>query len=129
MTMINDDVLANALREHIKVFEQTCLTQGPSIAEISKVILQCFERGNKLMLCGNGGSVADPQHIAAEIINRFRFDRPPLPALAWTTDPSVVTSIGNDSDFACIFRDKWKPLRSLAICSQPSVPADALPMC
>jgi len=55
------------------------------------------------MLCGNGGSAADAQHVAAEFINRFRFDRGSLPALALTTDSSVLTCIGNDSAFENIF--------------------------
>ena len=57
----------------------------------------------KLMLCGNGGSAADAQHIAAEFVNRFNFDRKPLAAIALTTDTSVITSIGNDYDYNQIF--------------------------
>ncbi len=101
--MIADDPLTKELREHVKVLEQTCLICGAVVAEISKVIVQCFQRGNKLLLCGNGGSAADAQHIAAEFVNRFSFDRSPLPALALTTDSSILTSIGNDSAFDCIF--------------------------
>jgi phosphoheptose isomerase len=127
--MLPTEALRIELQAHTLVLQKNPEHCGSAIVQIALEILHCFERGNKLMLCGNGGSAADAQQIAAEFINRFRFDHPPLPALALTTDPSVVTSIGNDSDFACIFRDKWKPLRSLAICSQPSVPADALPMC
>lgn len=60
-------------------------------------------QGKKLLLCGNGGSAADCQHIAGEFINRFLIDRPGLPAIALTTDTSVITAIGNDSAFEFIF--------------------------
>ena len=56
-----------------------------------------------MLLCGNGGSAADAQHVAGEFVNRFRFDRAPLPAVALTTDTSVLTCIGNDSSFDAIF--------------------------
>lgn len=101
--MISVDILNTELQAHATVLQQTVEECSPAIIQITVAILRCLERGNKLMLCGNGGSAADAQHIAAEFINRFRFDRPPLPALALTTDPSVLTSIGNDLDFACIF--------------------------
>ena len=101
--MLSTEALRTELQAHTLVLQQTAEQCGSAIVQIALEILHCFERGNKLMLCGNGGSAADAQHIAAEFINRFRFDRPPLPALALTTDPSVVTSIGNNSDFACIF--------------------------
>lgn len=101
--MISIDTLSTELQAHASVLHQTVEECGPAIIQITAAILQCFERGNKLLLCGNGGSAEDAQHIAAEFINRFRFDRPPLPAFALTTDPSVLTSIGNDSAFDCIF--------------------------
>lgn len=91
------------MKAHASVLQQTVEECGPAIIQISSTIAQCFKRGNKLILCGNGGSAADAQHVSAEFINRFRFDRPPLPAFALTTDPSVLTSIGNDSSFECIF--------------------------
>ncbi len=62
-----------------------------------------FAHGGKLLLCGNGGSAADCQHVAAEFVNRFLIDRPALPALALTTDTSALTAIGNDSDFEYVF--------------------------
>lgn len=75
----------------------------PVMTAISTEIVQCFERGGKLLLCGNGGSAADAQHIAAEFVNRFKMERPPLPAIAITTDTSIITSIGNDYEFNDIF--------------------------
>lgn len=83
---------------------------------ISKLILlaektaAAFTSDRKLILCGNGGSAADAQHIAAEFVNRYTFERPPLPALALTTDSSVITSIGNDYSFNDIFSKQVKAL-------------------
>ena len=74
------------------------------------LIVQAFLRGNKLLLFGNGGSAADAQHIAAEFVNRFRIERPPLPALALTTDTSTITSIANDYDYKEIFAKQVKAL-------------------
>ena len=72
-------------------------------SNITERITECFKQGNKILLCGNGGSAADAQHVAAEFINRFRFDRPALPAIALTTDSSILTCIGNDLTFENIF--------------------------
>ncbi len=66
-------------------------------------ITRVITRGNKIMIMGNGGSAADAQHMAAEFINRFKIERPPLPALSLCTDTSILTSIGNDYSFDQIF--------------------------
>jgi D-sedoheptulose 7-phosphate isomerase len=76
------------------------------VAEIEKttaVIIDSLRKGHKIMFAGNGGSAADAQHLAAELVNKFNFDRPALPALALTTDTSVITSVGNDSSFNQVF--------------------------
>lgn len=75
----------------------------PVLIAISTEIAQCFINGGKLMIFGNGGSASDAQHIAAEFVNRFKMERPPLPAVALTTDTSIITSIGNDYEFNDIF--------------------------
>jgi len=80
------------------------------IISVVEVITKAIKKGNKIILFGNGGSAADAQHIAAEFVNRFLTERPPLPALALTTDTSVITSIGNYSDFSDIF---YKQIRAL----------------
>jgi D-sedoheptulose 7-phosphate isomerase len=67
-------------------------------------IIDTFRNSKKIMLAGNGGSAADAQHLAAELVNRFNFNRPGLPAFALTTDTSVLTSIGNDYGFENIFK-------------------------
>jgi D-sedoheptulose 7-phosphate isomerase len=73
------------------------------IISITDTIVDAFTRGNKVLLFGNGGSAADAQHLAAEFINRFRLDRRALPAMALTTDTSVLTSIANDSGYDRVF--------------------------
>jgi len=86
---------------HIKerFFRENC----DAIVKIVHAITDALRQGNKILLFGNGGSAADAQHIAAEFVNRFLVDRPPLPAIALTTDTSLLTSISNDADFALIF--------------------------
>ena len=74
-----------------------------NIARISDVLLNAVENGNKLVLFGNGGSAGDAQHIAAEFVGRFAFDRPALPALALSVNSSAVTAIGNDYGFDLVF--------------------------
>ena len=70
-----------------------------TIHEIAEVIAAAFRGGHKLLIAGNGGSAADAQHIAGEFLSRLNFDRNPLPAVALTTDSSVLTAIGNDYGF------------------------------
>jgi D-sedoheptulose 7-phosphate isomerase len=81
-----------------------------TIDAVADLIADSFTRGNKLMLFGNGGSAADTQHIAAEFVNRFKIERPPLPAIALTTDTSILTSISNDYDFSDVFSKQIKAL-------------------
>src|SRR4030043_1101524 len=80
------------------------------LLKVIKLISQAFEAGNKLFFFGNGGSAADAQHLAAEFVNRYIMDRPPLPAIALPTDTSILPSVSNDFTFAEIFA---KQLRAL----------------
>jgi D-sedoheptulose 7-phosphate isomerase len=73
------------------------------IARVSEILLNALKSGNKLLLFGNGGSAADAQHIAAEFVGRFAFDRPALPALALSVNTSCLTAIGNDYGFEQVF--------------------------
>lgn len=73
------------------------------ISHIALRLAVTLARGNKLLICGNGGSAADAQHMAAEFVNRFLMDRPPLPAIALTTDSSILTAVGNDFGFDLVF--------------------------
>lgn len=77
--------------------------KAPYIAETALHIAATLARGHKLLLCGNGGSAADCQHVAAEFVNRFMMNRPPLPAIALTTDSSILTAVGNDFSFDLVF--------------------------
>ncbi len=80
------------------------------IFEVAKVIAGAFNEGKKLILFGNGGSSSDASHIAAEFINRFKRERPGLPAIALNTDMAVITAIANDYDFSDIFAKQLKAL-------------------
>lgn len=73
------------------------------MARAAQLIVDALKKGNKILLCGNGGSAADAQHLAAELMGRFLIDRRPLPALALTVDTSALTAIGNDYGFADVF--------------------------
>jgi len=73
------------------------------IEDVAVIMVAAFNRGNKIMIAGNGGSAADAQHMAGELVSRFYFDRPGLPAIALTTDSSVLTSIANDDDYRHVF--------------------------
>lgn len=84
--------------------------EGSRIASMALRIAATMTSGHKLLLCGNGGSAADCQHIAAEYSNRFLIDRPPLPALALTTDTSALTAIGNDFSFNEVFSKQVQAL-------------------
>ena len=80
------------------------------IVEAARVLAVCLARNGKILLCGNGGSAADAQHLAAEFVNRFQLDRPPLPAIALTTDSSALTAIGNDFGFEFVFSKQVQAL-------------------
>ena len=96
--------LVNSIFEEITETNSRFFARSKNtIISISLEIAKTFINGGKILLLGNGGSAADSQHIAAEFINRFKMERPPLPALALTTDTSVITSISNDYDFKDIF--------------------------
>src|SRR5690606_36996859 len=69
----------------------------------AQACIDCMRAGNKILLAGNGGSAADAQHIAGEFVSRFAFDRPGLPAIALTTDTSILTAIGNDYGYERLF--------------------------
>lgn len=97
------EAVVQLAQESLRVKERFFQENVDAIVEISLLIGETFRRGNKILIFGNGGSAADAQHIAAEFVNRFLLDRAPLPAIALTTDTSVLTSIGNDADFTVIF--------------------------
>ncbi len=105
-----ENIIPKRFKESGEVKTRFLKENLPRFLEAIKLVSQAFERGNKLLLLGNGGSAADAQHIAAEFVNRFIIDRPPLPAIALTTDTSILTSVANDSAFQEIFARQIKAL-------------------
>ncbi|MEE8423313.1 MAG: D-sedoheptulose 7-phosphate isomerase [Thermodesulfobacteriota bacterium] len=105
-----DDVIRKIFLESIEAKEAFLKESSDRIVEAASLIAEGFKVGAKLLIFGNGGSAADAQHIAGEFVNRFLIERPPLPALALTTDTSVITSIGNDYDYKEIFSKQIKAL-------------------
>ena len=93
---------------HLKLQSMDALA-GP-IAAAAERMVQCLKLDGKIMACGNGGSAADSQHFAAELLNRFEMERPGLAAIALTTDTSTLTSIANDFDFEQIFSKQVRAL-------------------
>ena len=80
------------------------------IEQAAKHIYACFETGGKLMICGNGGSAADAQHLSSELLNRYKRERRELPGIALTTDASTLTSIANDYDYQQVFAKQVRAL-------------------
>lgn len=99
--MINE--IKKQLQEHRALIELLEREMTPLIAEMSSLITTALANGNKLLVMGNGGSAADSQHFAAEIVGRFKMERKALPAVALSTDTSILTAIGNDYGFESIF--------------------------
>lgn len=103
-------IIEKALKDSLKIKEQFIKENIDNIITLAEKIVLAFTNDRKLMICGNGGSAADAQHIAAEFVNRFVMERPPLPAIALTTDTSIITSIGNDYTFDDIFAKQVKAI-------------------
>jgi D-sedoheptulose 7-phosphate isomerase len=96
-------LITKSIKDHIKTTE-SLLKQTSQITQGGKAIIDCLESGGKIMICGNGGSAADSQHMAAELIGRFKqSQRRPLAALALTTDTSVITAVANDFGIESVF--------------------------
>lgn len=101
----------------VKIFEDSAQVKvrfarenADKIMEVVQLIAQTFREGRKLLLFGNGGSSTDASHIAAEFVNRFLMERPPLPAIALNTDVAVLTSISNDYDYSQVFSKQLSAL-------------------
>ncbi len=85
-------------------------SHSDEVARAARLILDSIRNGGKILIFGNGGSAADAQHIAAELVNRLNYDRPPIAAIALTTDSSILTSVGNDSSFDDLFERQLRAL-------------------
>lgn len=101
--------IEDIIKESIEV-KKNLISQIKNIEKATEAIYSCFYGRNKLLIFGNGGSAADAQHIAAEFVNKFKIDREPLPALALTTDSSILSSISNDAGFNYVFEKQIKAL-------------------
>jgi D-sedoheptulose 7-phosphate isomerase len=97
-------------RESAEVKRAFFDSHSGDVARAAEVMIDSIRSGGKVMIFGNGGSAADAQHIAAELVNRLNHDRPPIAAIALTTDTSVLTSVGNDSTFDELFERQLRAL-------------------
>ena len=104
------DTIVAAFAESIRVKQAFLRDNLDVLIQAIEAVVAAFKSGNKLLLFGNGGSAADAQHIAAEFVNRFRVERPPLPAIALTTDSSALTSIANDYAYSQVFAKQIQAL-------------------
>ena len=107
--MIEDHII-NSIKTKSDLLNNESLISSIYLA--CDVALGAYKSGGKILLAGNGGSAADSQHIAAELVGRFRFDRPALPAIALTTDTSILTAVGNDYGYDSIFSRQLNGLAS-----------------
>ncbi|MDR3398528.1 MAG: phosphoheptose isomerase [Pandoraea sp.] len=102
------------IQQHFTDSANTKLTARDALVEYiaaaADVMVEALSNGNKILACGNGGSAADCQHFAAELVGRFERERPELPAIALTTDSSILTAVGNDYNFDAIFSKQVRAL-------------------
>ena len=103
-------IIDRSFAESIEAKQQCRERNQEPLIRAATIIVEAFNNENKLMIFGNGGSAADAQHIAAEFVNRFMLERPPLPAMALTTDTSILTSVSNDYTFDEVFSKQVKAL-------------------
>lgn len=109
-------VVSASLSEHLSVLEAVSRESVESIGRCAEVIAQTFASGKKVMICGNGGSAADAQHMAAEFVGRYESDRRGLPAIALTTDTSALTALSNDFEFENVFARQVNALAAEGDC-------------
>ncbi len=91
------------LLESAEIKELLAVECVDSIQKAADILVAAVHKGSRILLCGNGGSAADAQHIATELVSRLRFERKAIPAIALTTNTSIITAIANDYDFAAVF--------------------------
>ncbi len=103
-------IIADIVRDSLLVKEAFFKKNPDLILHGAEQLAMCLASGHKILIFGNGGSAADAQHMAAEFVNRFKIERTPLPAMALTTDSSILTSIGNDYSFDEIFSKQIQAL-------------------
>jgi D-sedoheptulose 7-phosphate isomerase len=101
--ILNGNLPENSLKQHLEVFQELLGEHLPIINDCAEIIVETLRNGKKILLCGNGGSAADAQHIAAEFVGRYETERRAFPAISLTTDTSALTALANDYDFERIF--------------------------
>ena len=106
----NASVLKWELQKSIDIKRRVIEEKIPVLEEIAEIVVGALDRGKKLLLFGNGGSAADSQHIAAEFVSRFNLERRALPAIALTTDTSILTAVANDYAFERVFERQLEAL-------------------
>src|SRR5436309_14649051 len=98
------------VRESIETKRTFFDSHADTVARAADVLIETIRAGGKILIFGNGGSAADAQHIAAELVNRLNYDRPPIASIALTTDTSILTSVANDESFADLFERQVRAL-------------------
>lgn len=102
-------LFSNAIADHLEVIS-SLQVQGELLESIARRLTEIVKAGKKILWCGNGGSAADSQHLAAELVGRFRLERSAIPSIALTTDTSILTAVGNDYGFEGLFRRQVEAL-------------------
>ena len=107
-----NDSIVEQIAEHNRVMDAVAGQLAPEIDAVIDAVCTGLSAGKKVLVMGNGGSAADAQHFAAELIGRFKMERPSLPAIALTTDSSILTAIGNDYGYDAVFSRQVEGLAS-----------------
>lgn len=105
-----EEIIRRVAKESRRIQNDFVQKNTSQLIDCAEYISKASKNDRKLMLCGNGGSAADAQHIAAEFVNRFQLDRHPLPAMALTTDTSIITSVANDYSYEEVFSKQIQAL-------------------
>lgn len=108
---IMKESVTKELDDHINIIKSLSKNLSDTIVNTSKIIIDCYKNGGKVILIGNGGSASDSQHIAAEFVGKFKLDRKSLPAIALTTNTPIITALANDYGYDTVFS---RQLESLA---------------
>ena len=103
-------IINEEFSEHLKVSKKTMESIGKPIEIAAKLCIDSLKNGNKILIFGNGGSAADAQHIAAELVGRYKTERKGLSAIALTTDTSILTSVSNDYGYSYLFKRQVEAL-------------------
>ena len=103
-------IIKKEFNKHLKTVKATIETISEPVETAAKLCIESLKNGGKILIFGNGGSAADAQHIAAELVGRYKTERKGLPAIALTTDTSALTSIGNDFGYSHVFKRQVEAL-------------------